>query len=167
MSTAGYTTIGASTEQTGNSNNVNWVGAMVTMPVVGDITKLTVSCANTISSFSARCVIYSGSVGSRGSSVIGRTNIALTTTSFGLVDFPFSSVFSASATTYWLEFDGDGGNGPGGNIGELNYDIGGPTNTSYILSDLGNPQYGSKQYTFYATYNSAISSVLGFNIALV
>lgn len=166
MATSGYTTIGANTDPTGTGNNVNWPGAMITMTETGTITKITAYVANTVSSNTPKCVLYGGSAGARGSSILGSTNTATVTTSFGLVDFTFPSAFPAVATTYWLEFDGDGGNGPGGNVGQIKYDTGGPTNTSYLLSDVGSPQYDTKKYTVYATYTPT-GSPTGFTIALV
>lgn len=166
MATAGYTTQGGTTENTGFSGNTNWPGGMITMPSAGDITKITAYCSNTVSSFSPRCTIYAGSAGARSSSVIGATTTSSTGTSFALTDFNFSSVFGASATTYWLQFEGDGGNGPGGNVGQIKYDAGGAANTSYVLSDIGVPVYDSKQYTLYATYNPAGGGGPSWSIAL-
>lgn len=167
MATVGYTTIGTLIDATGTSSSNNPVGAMVTMTESGDMTKITGYVANTLSSSSSNCTIYTGGAGARNSSIVARTTFNTVTTTFGLVDFTFSSVFGVTAQTYWIQFNGDGGNGPGGDVGQIKYDIGGAANTSYNDNDFQIPVYGSNQYTLYATYNPAgVSSVLGWNIAL-
>lgn len=158
MATAGYTTIGTLTDLTGTSGTINPVGAMITMPENGNITKLTAHVADTTISTGATCYVYAGSAGARGSSIIGVTIGATVTTSFQWLDFTFASPFPATNTTYWLQFNGDGGNGPGGDVGQIKYDVGGASNTSYNDSDLGVPIYGSNQYSFYATYTATAAT---------
>ncbi len=149
--TAGYTTIGASQYFTGSSGNTNPPGLMITVAAGGSLTKITAYVANSVSSNSSNASIYAGSAGARGA-LIASTNLNTVTTSFGWVDFTFSSPVTVSATTYWIQFNGDGGNGPGGNVGEIAYDTGGAANTGYTLTDIGNPQYNTSQYSMYATY---------------
>lgn len=164
MATAGYTNIGANTYMTGNANNTNWPGLKITLPVAGSITKITAHVANTVSSNNTMCKLYSDVAGLR-VLLLATTNNSTVTTSFQWLDFTFASPYSALATDYWLEFDGDGGNGPGGNRGQIKYDTGGGANTSYTLNDTGIPIYGTDQFSIYATYSPTATD--GFNIALV
>lgn len=162
MATVGYTTIGANTAG-GSSGANNFPGLMITMPIAGLISKITAYVANSTTSVNTTCKLYLGSAGALGALQATTTN-SLVTTSFQWLDFTFASPFSAAATTYWLEFNCDGGNGPGGNIGNIKYDTGGVANTGYQRLDNTTPAYNSNQYSIYATYDSATG---GFNIALV
>jgi hypothetical protein len=154
MATTGYTTQGTLTYLTGYSGGMNDPGLLITMPVSGSITKITAYVANTLSSTSSVCKLYAGSAGARGS-LLATTNTSTVTTSFQWLDFTFATPYSASATTYWLEFGGDGGNGPFGDIGQIKYNTGGGTNTSYALNDFAVPVYGTDQYSIYATYTAS------------
>lgn len=165
MATVGYTNIGANT----GSGNTNFgpasPGLLITMPEAGSITSITAYCRTNLSTMSLACRIYAGTAGARGAEQ-AVTNNANVTTSFGWVQFNFASPFAASATTYWLQWDGTGGSGPGTNVGEYRYDSGGAADSGYVLSDLFAPLYNSNQYSIYATYTPA-GGETGFNIALI
>jgi GH18 family chitinase len=157
--TVGYTSIGANTFQAGTANGVNNpVGLLVTMPASGSITKITANVFTSISgvpsgSGSIVARIYSGTAGARGS-LLATTNASTVNGTAAWIDFTFASAFAASATNYWLQFDGLGGNGPGTAVANIKYDTGGATNTGYDLLDNGTPQYETNQYSMYATYGS-------------
>lgn len=170
MATVGYTTQGANTQQAGTANGtVNPAGLLITMPIAGSITKISACVFTSISgvpsgSGSIVCKIYAGTAGALGS-VLATTNVSTVTGTTAFIDFIFASAFSASATTYWLEFQGLGGNGPGTAVGNIKYDTGGASNTGYSKSDVQVPVYDTNQYSIYATYTPAATE--GFNIALV
>lgn len=165
MALVGYQNIGANTFQAGTGIGVNNpTGLLITMPQAGSITKITAYVAMTSTTKSIVCRIYSGSAGSRGT-LQATTNSSSVTSSFAWIDFTFASAFNAAATTYWLQFDGYGGDGPGTTIGEIKYDTGGATNSGYDLLDNGTPQYETNQYSIYATYDPSVAS--GFNITFV
>lgn len=150
MATLGYTSIGVN--QIGSSSgSINPNGLLITVPSSGQITKITAYVAESISSASLACALYSGSAGSRGS-LITNTNSSTVTTTFAWVDFTFASAQNVTAQTYWLQFNGDGGGGPGTNIASIKYDTGGATNSGYDLLDNGTPQYETNQYSMYATF---------------
>ncbi len=165
MATAGYTSIGASSVATGSTTAQNPDGLLVTIPQSASIQKITVYTSNKQSTSSQTCNIYSGSAGSRNSSVLGTTQISSVTTTAQWIDFPFSPNFPASGQTYWLEYVGDGANGPGGDFGNIFYDTGGATNSGYIVNDIGAPQYNTNQFSMYATYTPNATG--GFNISFV
>lgn len=150
MATLGYTSIGVN--QIGSStSSTNPNGLLITVPSSGTITKITAYVAENVSSASLSCGLYSGSAGSRGT-LISSTNTSTVTTSFGWVDFTFASAQNVTAQTYWLQFNGDGGNGPGANIASIKYDTGGATNSGYDLLDNGTPNYETNRYSMYATF---------------
>lgn len=149
--TFGYTSIGASEYSIGSSSLYNPPGLLGTLPANGDISKITVHTVATVGDAGTTCILYAGSAGSRGSS-LATTNSNSVGTSYSWVDFTFASPYSATADTYWLHFNGDGANGPGGNVDNIHYDSGGATNTGYTLDDLGEPTYNTNQYSIYATY---------------
>lgn len=170
MATAGYTSIGANNEQVGTANGTNNpAGLLITMPVAGSISKITAYVNTTISgvpsgSGSTTCSIYAGTSGSLGS-LLSSTNSNTFNGTAAFVDFTFASAYSASATTYWIEFTGLGGGGGGTAVGNIKYDTGGGANTSYLKNDVGTPAYGTNQYSLYATYTASGGST-GFVIAL-
>lgn len=164
MPTVGYTNIGANDFAAGSASGTNNpTGLLITMPETGKINKITAYVATTISSKSIVCKIYAGTAGALGS-LLATTAASTVTTSFQWLDFTFNSFYSASATTYWLEFNGYGGDGPGTAVGHIKYDNGGAANTGYDKSDIGTPQYETNQYSIYATYDLNDSF---FNVALV
>jgi hypothetical protein len=153
--TVGYATIGANTQNAGSASGTgNPTGLLVTMPTTGSITKITAYVAMTSTSKNLFARIYSGSAGSRGS-LLATSNSTLVTSTFGWVDFTFATPYAASATTYWLEYSGYGGDGPGTSFAQIKYDTGGATNTGYDLSDIGVPQYETNRYSMYATYTTS------------
>lgn len=149
--TAGNTNIGANTYTMGSNNFYNPPGVMITVTAAGSITKVSAYVRNTVSAQALSAALYAGSANSRGA-LIATTNTTSVGTTFGWVDFTFATPQSVSATTYWLHFNGTGGNGPGGNVSEMKYDTGGAANTGYILSDVGSPIYSTDNYSMYATY---------------
>lgn len=151
MATAGYTTIGSNDYPLGSSSFYNPPGAMITMPEIGTITKITGYVNNTNGALSLTCGFYTGSAGSR-SSLLQTTSGTSVNTTPSWFDFSLPVPYSASATTYWLQFNGTAGNGPGGEVSHIRYDTGGATDTGYTLSDIGTPQYNTNQYSLYATY---------------
>lgn len=152
MATVGYTNIGASTYSAGTtSGGVNPAGLLITFPTAGIVSKITAYVATTVSSQSISCRIYSGSAGSLGT-LIATTATSTVTTSFGFVDFTFAIPLNVTATTYWIEFIGFGGGGPGTAVGQIKFDTGGATNSGYAKSDLQVPAYNTSQYSIYATY---------------
>lgn len=164
MALIGYQNIGANDFAAGSASGVqNPTGLLITMTESGSITKITAYVATTITSKSITCRIYAGSAGSLGA-LQATTNTSTVTTTFQWLDFTFASAFSASATTYWLEFVGYGGDGPGTAVGHIKYDTGGAANSGYDKLDNGSPQYETNQYSIYATYTPP---AIGFNIALV
>lgn len=157
---AGYNVIGANTYTTGTSSFINPPGLMITIPIASGITKFSAYVANTLSSDSINFSIYSGTPSVRGS-LLTSSLPATVTTSFGWVDFSFASPFSVAAGTYWIQFNGDGGTGPGGNVSQIKYDpntgLGG---TSYFQGDASTI-YGKDQYSMYATcINGATNPLL-------
>lgn len=156
--TLGYTTIGSNTFQAGTINGTNNpVGLLITVPGSGTITKITAHVIESVSSGSLTAKIYSGSAGSRGA-LISTTNGATVTTTFGWVDFIFATPVSVSATTYWIEFSGDGGGGPGTNVASIKYDTGGAANSAYDVLDNSSVNYETNQYSIYATYTATPAS---------
>lgn len=156
--TAGYSSIGASTYQAGTATgNANPSGLLVTFASAGSVTKITAYVAENISSGSLTAKIYNGTAGSLGS-LISTTNAATVTTSFAWVDFTFASPVAVTAQTYWIEFSGDGGAGPGTNVASQKYDGGGAANTGYQKNDGGTPVYDSNQYSMYATYTASAAA---------
>lgn len=165
MAIVGYNSIGALQFAAGSGNGTNnATGLLIIMPEAGSITKITAYVATTVTGKNIACRIYAGSAGSRGA-LLATTNTSAVTTSFQWLDFTFTSPYSASATTYWLQFDGYGGDGPGTAVGQIKYDTGGAANSGYDLLDNGIPQYETNQYSIYATYTPTATG--GFNIALV
>lgn len=166
MATAGYTTIGANTQSAGTQNFTNNPqGLLISFPSPATVSQISAYVAMTSSSRLIACKIYTGSAGSRGT-LVATTNNSSVTNTFGWVDFPFASSPSVSATTYWIEFEGYGGDGPGSSTAQIKYDTGGATNTGLNQDDFGVPQYNTFQYSLYATYTSSGTSS-GFVIALV
>lgn len=161
MATVGYTTIGSAGTAGGSSGATNFPSLMITMPIAGSITKITAYVSNDVNSGGTSCSLYTGSAGALGALQSSTNNSTVTTTPQWL-DFTFASPFAASATTYWLQFNCDGGNGPGGNRGSVAYDTGGATNTGYQRLDNSIPSYNTLQYSIYATYTASD----GFSIAL-
>ena len=163
MATIGYTSIGASTEGAGTANGTNNpAGLLITMPTAGLVSKITARVLTMISgipagSGSSTAKIYAGSAGSLGSLVATSASNTFNGTETW-VDFTFSSPVSVTATTYWIEFSGLGGGGPGSAYGNIKYDTGGGSNTGYSKSDLGVPTYNTKQYSLYATYTLPVPS---------
>lgn len=170
MATVGYTSIGANDFGAGTASGTNNpAGLLVTMPVAGNITKITAYVFTVISgvplgSGSIPCRIYAGTAGAVGA-LQATTNTSTVNGTAAWVDFTFAAPFSAAATTYWLQFDGLGGNGFGTAIGVIKYDTGGAANTGYDRLDNGTPQYETNQYSIYATYTPTITD--SFTIALV
>lgn len=165
MATAGYTNIGASTANTGTGSGVaNPVGLLITIPVLGNITKITGYVNMTTTTKNLTCSLYAGSSGSRGALQATSTATSVTSTP-AWIDFTFASPFSASVTTYWLQFSGYGGDGPGTTIGQIAFDTGGAANTAYSVNDGGTPVFNTSQYSIYATYTPTVTD--GFTIALV
>lgn len=164
MATVGYTNIGATGETLGTADNTNPAGLMITMLETGTITKITAYVNNSVSSSPQTCKLYTGSAGSLGI-LQATTNTGTVTTTPAWVDFVFASPFSASVTTYWLEFTPDGANGPGGNRSTDYYDSGGDVNTGYFKLDNGTPSYDSNRRSIYATYTP--TSGPSWSIALV
>lgn len=165
MATAGYTSIGANTETAGTaSTGPNPTGLLVTFPSVSTVSKITAYVRGTVGTTSTTCKLYAGSAGSRGALVSTSTSASVTT-SFAWVDFVFSSPVAVSATTYWVQFDSAGGDGPGTNVDEIKYDTGGASNTSYSLDDFGVPGYGTRQYSMYATYTITLLAGVLTNVS--
>ena len=152
-STLGYTTIGASEYQTGTPGSQNPAGLMITVPSAGTISKISAHVRNNNSTVALAARLYAGSAGSLGS-LIATTQTSNVTTSYAWVDFTFATPQSVSATTYWIEFVGDGGNGPGGNLSFIHFDGGGASNTGFTKNDFGVPVYDGNQYSIYATYTA-------------
>lgn len=149
--TAGYTTIGASTAGNGTTNDCNDNGLLITIPSAGTMTKITAYVSNNLSTTNGNATLYAGSAGSRGA-FIANTQAGSVTTSFAWVDFTFAVPQAVSATTYWIEFSGQCGGGPGTNVSSIRYDTGGGSNTSYQENDVLVPVYSTRQYSMYATY---------------
>lgn len=149
--TAGYTTIGASTAGNGTTSDCNDNGLLITIPSAGTMTKVTAYVANNLSTADGSATLYAGSAGSLGA-LIATTQTNSVTTSLAWVDFTFAVPQSVSATTYWIEFDGQCAGGPGTNVSAIRYDSGGASNTSYQKSDVNVPVYSTRQYSMYATY---------------
>lgn len=154
--TAGYTNIGASSFQAGTQNTTNNpTGLLITIPVGGgtvtDIQAYVGMGSGTGSSQNISCKLFNGSAGTVGS-LVATTNASTVTTTFGWVTFTFSSGVALSAGTYWLEYEGFGGNGPGSSVGFIHYDTGGVTNTGYDRLDNGTPSFETNQYSIYADY---------------
>lgn len=150
----GYTSIGANTEKAGGSSSAqNPTGLLITIPSSGTISKITAYVDVNTSNADITASLYTGSAGSRGT-LVTTTNTTNVTTSFGWYDFTFSSPVAVTAGTYWIQWDSYGGNGPGTPFGNIKYDTGGDTNTSYLVSDVNVPQYNTKQYSLYTTFTA-------------
>lgn len=155
MATVGYQTIGANTYSAGTGNGrANPAGLLITMPTAGTITTITAHVAMSSTSKSLTCSVYLGSAGSLGA-LQATSNTAVVTSSFAWIDFTLGTPFVAAATTYWLEFSGYGGDGPGTTTGLLKYDTGGAANSGYDKLDNGIPNFEANQYSIYATYTPA------------
>jgi len=151
MAAIGYTTIGSSTKNCGTPTGVeNEVGLLITIPAAGVISKITAYVNMTSGTENISCTIYSGSAGSLGSAISTTTSHSVGTAAW--VDFIFTDPVVVSPTTYWLQFFGWGGDGPGTAIAQIAYDSGGSTNSSYQRDDFDDPSYGTDQYSMYATY---------------
>lgn len=164
MATAGYTSIGVNTETCGSGSGVNNpVGLLITMPEAGSISMITARVNMTSTTKSIFCRLYDGSAGALGA-LQATSNSTSVTSAEAWYDFIIASPFNASATTYWIEFLGYGGDGPGTTLGQIKYDTGGGANTGYSKNDSGTPAYNTRQYSLYATY--APSGIV-WNMALV
>lgn len=156
MATAGYTTQGANTRNIANGSNQNNVGLLITLPTRGVVTSVSFYGKYTTTVKTALVFIYSGSAGSRGSQLFASSSSNLASTSYTLENRTLAPTLSAG--TYWLEVNIDSA-GPGTGTGDLAYDTGGASNTSYILNDLGVPSYSTDQYSVFITYTPVVGVV--------
>lgn len=161
--TTNYSTIGTNNSAVGTASNCNNPGLLITMPVSGTITKFSAYVANSTGTAAGNFSLYAGSAGARGALITG-SNTGSITTSFAWVDFTLASPYSAAAGTYWIQFNGQCGNGPGGNLSTIKSDTGGASNTGYSLSDIGAVVYNTNQYSMYATYDTADGQVAHANV---
>ena len=156
--TIGYSTIGASIQNAGSASGSNNPGGLlVTFPSAAQVTKLTAYVRMTSTTRSVTASIYAGSAGSRGALVKTSSASSVTSTP-GWVDFTFATAANVTATTYWIQFDGYGGDGPGTSFAQINYDTGGASNTGYVVNDLGTPVYNTQKASIYATYTPSAAS---------
>jgi hypothetical protein len=157
--TFGYTTIGESIFGVGASTYKIMCGELGTLSESGDISSISVACYSS-SADDARSFIYSGSAGSRGT-LLATTNFETIGTSPGWYQHDFSTAYSASADTYWLAWEGIGGNGPKGASGSIYYDTGGTTDGAFQERDdsSGFISYDTVEFSIYATYTEAAPEI--------
>lgn len=160
----GYDTIGSNDYNTGGSSFINEPGLLITTSG-GSCNSLFAYVRNTTTTNNRTMRLFEGSAGSRGS-LVATTNSASVSTTYGWVEFTFASTQTLSAGTYWIQFDGDGDNGPGGNVSQIKYDTGGATDSGYTENDFQVPIYNTNQYSMYAEVSSEESLVTVENTQL-
>lgn len=153
MATFGYTSQGASEAVVASVSLENPVGVLGTLSVTAyTLDSMSFYARRTMADKSLSGQVYSGSAGSRGSSLYTTVSADITLLSMTWYTRNFSSPPSnVSANTYWLQAN-IAAEGGGTGSGFIAYDTGGASNTGYVLNDLGVPTYNTNQYSIYATY---------------
>lgn len=153
--TAGYNTIGGADSAISTTNFNNPSGLQITLPVGGMVTKASAAVKAASGTHAFVIKIYNDSAGTRGSLISTSNASATVGTTYSFVDVTFASPPTLSAGTYWLEVVESTGN-PG--VTNQATDTGGAANSSYFLSDVGVPQYGTNKYSTTLTYTPNASA---------
>lgn len=153
----GYTSQGANTYSIVSGSNQNPAGLKFTLISSAIIKSASGYAKYTTNAKSLSFGIYSDSAGERGS-LLGATAASdMTNTSYVVETRGFNAPLILAAGDYWLEMS-IASEGPGTGNGDIAYDTGGASNSSYTLDDLSVPTYGTSQFSMWVNFGGVATT---------